>query len=230
MTGAVLTRRGHRFADGAESSATVSPPVAFVDTTHEPWGAEESLLTLAEALTQRNVSALLYCRSGSLAARWVERVNSEARIVGRRNRQVALHRLRDCAWLTRILRRIPDDAVVVIFSYHLVAPAVIWRNLSRRRYAIVLDLHDAIGGARGRTLLRFFVSRIEGVVAVSKYSAAFLAGLDTHIEILHRPVSCSVDEHPRSDQWSGRVGIVGRLDPRSAMIWQSRRSHSCSQI
>ncbi len=169
--------------------------VVFISAARQVWGAEVSLLTLAEALADQGVRVALVCPEGELAQRaggaGIEQVYS----VRPRSDALTKGRMRESTRLWgRYLRAARRGDVLVIFSYYLLAQAPAMRPLLRARgVRIVLDLHDDLVSRKARWAVRAGSRGVDAVIACSDFTAAQLSR-HPRISYLHRPVA----ESPRA--------------------------------
>lgn len=199
----------------------------------EVWGAEVSMLTLADALREQGVEVALVCLEGELAERsraagittYVADAPpaSEGVDAGRR------------LW-TQYVRHARAGDRLVLFAYILVAWAPVFRPLlAPRGVRIALDLHDQLETPKSFWSVRLASRAVDSVIACSAFTAAQL-GDRPGVHSLHRPVTRrrSHASTARRDRAAGRVafgasapepraqtaevrpfrvGIVGRISP-----------------
>lgn len=183
------------------------PSVVFLSASRGVWGAEESLLTLASALRARGCGVELVCYEGPLSKAWGDRVGCDAVTIGEAPTKV--RRIRENLQIWRRAVRVGSRRDrFVVFTYYLTFAAPVLRIARRHVY---LDMHDYIGGRRGRFLLRSLSRGCRGVVAVSQFVADQFEGRS--VAVLTRPVT-PVATGPRSGPASGiNVGLIGRVVP-----------------
>lgn len=168
--------------------------VVFISAARQVWGAEVSLLTLAEALTDQGVRVGLVCPDGELAERAATAGIEQVYSVRPRSDSPTQGRMRESTRLWgRYLRAARRGDVLVIFSYYLLAQAPAMRPLLRARgVRIVLDLHDDLVSRKARWAVRAGSRGVDAVIACSDFTATQLSR-HPRVSYLHRPVA----ESPR---------------------------------
>lgn len=182
--------------------------VLFLNSGLGIWGAERSLLALAEGLTQRGHETSLVCLDQELAGVWSDRGLGAATVARCRAKPDRFRNLISIAFAIHSAG--PVDATVC-FSFELMPLMSVLRVRPTRRFGVLaLDLHDHLSGARGQRLLRLCAGRIDVAVAVSRFVARDLGDV-VPVSVLTRPVSGS----PAATRGDGKrlvAGVVGRID------------------
>lgn len=202
--------------------------VVFLSAARQVWGAEVSLLTLAEALAEQGVESALICPDGELADRARQARIGDVQRVQPHSAALTRGRPRECArlWARYLSVAQPDD-VLVIFSYYLLALAPVVRPLLRRKgVRIALDLHDDLCSRKARLAVRAGSAAVDTVIACSDFTARQLRG-HADVSYLHRPVAApppgTAATHAPGEPL--RVGIIGRItrEKRHAMVIDAMR-------
>jgi glycosyltransferase involved in cell wall biosynthesis len=179
--------------------------IAFVSSSSEIWGAEYSLLSLAQHWgSATGAKADLYSPSLRMVQLWNSCSVGQARLLARSGS-------RCLPQLYRLLAAGPNYSGVVIFNLDLLPLA--WLQPGLVQY--VLDLHDFLPTVAGRRKLRAISVRVAGFVAVSQFSAHQLTSSQLQrTTVLHRTVDAR--GFPRGQAHWGPTGhdygVVGRLD------------------
>jgi glycosyltransferase involved in cell wall biosynthesis len=179
--------------------------IAFVSSSSEIWGAEQSLLSLARHWGRvARAEADLYSSSSQMVALWSDLSIGTSRLLAHPGS-------RSLPELCRRLAKGPSYAGVVIFSLSLLPLA--WLQPVRTRY--VLDLHDFLPTANGQTKLRAISARVAGFVAVSQFVTHQLSFSQRHRTIV-LPRTADTGIFSPTEAYSRRAshnyGVVGRLD------------------
>lgn len=190
------------------------PRIAFLSSSRDCWGAEESLLLLAKYAARSGAEPALIAPSGDLTQRWAREVGTTIMLAPDADRgrsrayNVAKHGL-----------RAPASAHVA-FSND-VAAFMALATLSRARTSrLVYDLHDRLPRRVGRRKVAVVAQAFDTVIAVSDFAASQVAG-HPDISVRKRPIEVSTPAYrgasPRDPaRVDGRrpvVGVVGRIDP-----------------
>jgi glycosyltransferase involved in cell wall biosynthesis len=184
--------------------------ITFLNLAAHPWGAEESMLLLADGLAARGTLTELVCSSPELAEKWERVGNGPARLIAVGSGD---GRWSHNATSFRIVRTMPEARDVVLWTYDALPGAVAGRRL-RPDLRLILDLHDRIRGRRGQALMRRFSRSCDAIVTNSKFTGEFIADLAP--VPIYRPVQrlpAQTDE-PSNGRRPFRVGLIGRLEPR----------------
>lgn len=200
-----------------KSKSQAKGRIVFLSASSGVWGAEESLLTLAKALRKDGQEVALVCFAGPLADRWESDLGITAILSGSRDDPDSskLATALDL-WRTYIRVAASGDALVM-FTYYLVALAPVARLLLfPRRVTLVLDMHDNLGGRKGRIALQVFSSSVQRIIAVSGFTANQFGPHKSRVSVLTRPVDQAHPGAPEHIPSAGpndvvRIGIVGRL-------------------
>ena len=179
--------------------------VTFVSCATEPWGAERSMVLIAQYILERQCEIRLLCRSTAVAELWRQNGLEEATIieVSSRSRVGIL-----VEFLQRI-RRVDTGHVVVIFSLDLMPLGLILR-LARHRSCFIFDLHDC----PEKRLTRFFIGILsygyDRVICISRFAGELVPKrLAVYV---NRPI-CARPAAVEPDNMLFHVGVIGRLDP-----------------
>src|SRR4051794_23647498 len=107
--------------------------ITFLSAAREPWGAEQSMVTLASHLSKRGQSCRLITSGAAVQQLWHQLVNNASCLVdpGLRSYRAA-----------SLVALTPDDDAVVTFSLALSPLPVLLRTSGRRPRRWILDLHD----------------------------------------------------------------------------------------
>lgn len=182
--------------------------ILFLDSGLGIWGAERSLLALAEGLRRQGHQTNLICLDQELARVWSD-LGLGAVTVARRPAKP--DRVRELVSMAAALRAARPVDATVCFSIDLMPLMGALRVWPRRRFGVLaLDLHDHLSGARGQRLLRLFAGRIDVAVAVSRFVARDIEDV-VPVSVLTRPVSGS-SSRTRGAGTRLAVGVVGRID------------------
>lgn len=199
----------------AVPSARYRERVVFISAARQVWGAEVSLLTLAEAMNAGGVETALVAPEGELAERASE--SGVATVVSvaagprpDQGRPAQSWRL----WRAYARQARPGDHLVV-FSYYLMGLAPVFApRLRRTGVRLCLDLHDTLESRKARWSVQASSRVADAVIGCSAFTAGQLAA-HPHVFSLHRAVDPEL--LPRHDRARGgrpmRVGIVGRISP-----------------
>lgn len=194
-------------------------PIRFLSVSPGVWGAERSLLTLAESLHAAGHRVSLYCVSAELGEAWRGRVNAAVVVVASAESGGVSGRLRQLVRFFRARGVLPKTGTVVSFSPRLNAPVAVLSLFDRVRRAPrrwFIDLHDYLDAGKGLVALDAAVIAGAGVVAVSEFAASVSRAVSARATVLYRPIvprSAPLTEPPRSERMVLRIGIVGRIDP-----------------
>jgi glycosyltransferase involved in cell wall biosynthesis len=195
-------------------SATSPRQVIVVTGAPVMWGAEISLLALAELL-HADLPLRLLCSNPQLADRWraaglgpVAQVTPRA---GRLSRMIG--------FLGPLLRGVPRRATLLVFDFYLLPlVAVLWPLLKLKRVNVVVDLHDS-SRRNPRRLPYFQLLRVaDTVVCISDYLAQQVPR-GPRVHVVHRPVRgataavAAVATEPEEKPGTLHVGLVGQITP-----------------
>ncbi|WP_226344578.1 glycosyltransferase family 4 protein [Agilicoccus flavus] len=162
--------------------------VVFLSAARQVWGAEVSLLTLAQALSAGGVRTAVVCPPGELARRAPGAGVSQVRPAGV-SAEGELGRVREAwqLWSTYAKDAKAGDRLVV-FSYYLLGLAPVFAPLLRRRgVRIGLDFHDTLTSRKARWAVGAGSLACDRVIACSAFTAGQLAH-HPGVAHLHRPV------------------------------------------
>lgn len=176
----------------------------FISLSPGVWGAEKSLLLLAEGMHQAGEPIELLCFDEGLADEWHRVVGAD---VSRRRRGSKIANL--IRAISYAITR-PARSRIVLFSYELLAVAPLLR-VARPDLKVFWDHHDYLTGPRAERLLRVLGRFIDGSVCVSRFVESQVPGRTI---VLTRPVDLSrsgTSSSPRSRR-PFDIGIVGRVD------------------
>ncbi|GAA4174864.1 glycosyltransferase family 4 protein [Gryllotalpicola koreensis] len=202
-------------------SATAAPsPVIVVTGSPVIWGAEISLLAIAELLHD-DVPLRLMCANPQLAERWrAARLGPVAQVTPRAGRLS-----RAIGFLKPMLRGIPSRSTLLVFDFYLLPlVALLWPLLKLKRVRVVVDLHDS-ARRNPRRLPYFQLLRLaDAVVCISDYLAAQVPP-GPRVHVVHRPVGGPVPvaaaaptapaAETAGEEQPGilHVGLVGQITP-----------------
>lgn len=160
--------------------------VVFMSETREVWGAEVSMLTLAEALVARSIDVAVVCPEGELA--------EQARAIGLQVYVAAVPTTAGgvvagrALWSTYVSNLREGDRLV-LFAYVLVAWAPVFRPVLRRRgVRVALDLHDQLGTTKSYWSVKAASRAVDSIIACSAFTARQLRN-HRSVHSLHRPVT-----------------------------------------
>ena len=197
---------GHAVGPRTGTAQTSSPVgrrrILVVNGSGEVWGAERSLLILAEALPEHGFDVEIAAppggelerRAGERGIRFHEMPRpdhgdlSEQRAeASELSRLVAMTKQgwKVAVSAKRIAGMARDHDVLVSFSQRLHADCVVAGALARR--PVVLDLHDVPGSSLGRSLAGAISRGAVGSVAISRFVATSLRLAPTRTRIITRP-------------------------------------------
>lgn len=197
--------------------------VVFLSAARQVWGAEVSLLTLADALVDAGVPTALVCPSGGLAQRARRERFETVLTTDTPESRGEAGRVRESLDLWRTyLRSARRGDRVVVFSYYLLGLAPVFAPVLRARgVRVSLDLHDTLNSRKARWAVFGGSLFCDRVIACSAYTATQLAR-HPRVSHLHRPVvdTGAADgpvvrrpARPGRSRTGLRVGIVGRISP-----------------
>lgn len=186
--------------------------LVFLSLAPGVWGAERSMLTLAESLLDLGEKLLLICTDETVAAEWQRVTGAPVEVVAApegSRRTVVRH------FFSQIAPWTSQKDTLVIFSYVLAAGTLGRFSWPHGRPRMVIDLHDTLTPHKGRLALSLTALRAHRVVAVSRFTADQLhRPLRRKVRVLTRPVSPLSFDPPVSRPESLRVGVIGRVHPQ----------------
>lgn len=181
------------------------PMLVFLSAAPSPWGAEHSLRAIASELRRLGRHCQVIVTSEEVQTFLADSFSEPPKLVtGSKNRLTTMLRI------LRLVGRVPQGSTIVLFSLQLVPLAAFMRLFMRRRFRVILDLHDVPRGFFDRAAVFALSPFLHGTVAISKYvdQSVRLVG---RVLVVPRPVDVSAPStRPGDGQF--RVGIVGRLD------------------
>lgn len=204
------TAPADRFARWAgRESATDSASVVFVNTAEGLWGAELSMLTIAETLYASGHDIHVWATAPGVLERWTSAPGRPFRAL-----PTARGRLRKSCRLAPSLLRVERNSHLVTWDVDLLPLLVALRPVFRRRgITTSLDVHLSLTGRITPHLTRFLARWVDNCICISAFTERQVAGR-TRTHIVQRPVTTSVEPPARGRPGTElSVGIVGRLDP-----------------
>ncbi|MEV4687291.1 glycosyltransferase family 4 protein [Microbacterium sp. LWH3-1.2] len=186
--------------------------LVFLSLAPGVWGAERSMLTLAQSLLGLGEELLLICTDEGLANEWQRITHAPVEVVAipGGSRRAVVRR-----FFGQVTPRTSRTDTLVIFSYVLAAGTLGRFSWPHGRPRVVIDLHDTLTRHKGRLALSLASIRAHRVVAVSKFTAQQLhRPLRNKVRVLTRPVSPISFDPPDLQSASIRVGVIGRIHPQ----------------
>jgi glycosyltransferase involved in cell wall biosynthesis len=193
---------------------TPSRPIVFLSDSPGVWGAEHSMLAIAQEMCREGIRVALVTSNPKVRRSWLAMVGQEVTLVP----LVTRRRLaRGLLLVLAALRARPG--ALFLYSDHLAVWLPVLRVLpAPLRGHLVYDMHDYNWKWRPAWVMRATLPFTDLVVAVSRFALRPLDGHRFKKAVIHRPVadaatrSASPLQFEETSNWPC-VGVIGRLDP-----------------
>lgn len=180
--------------------------VTFFTGSSVVWGAEMSLLTIAE---HSGNDVHLVTSHLPLAEEWTKRVNEHALTVRAPSGRVA----RILGFVRTALRSAWRGDSIIVFDFYLLPLFALLRPIIRMRGGhLIVDVHDAVDQNPRRAPYFWLMRFCDGAICISQYIAGQVHGVRKFL--VYRPVEAPVMADIGS--YGGVVGIVGQISPDKA--------------
>jgi len=188
--------------------------VTFVTGSRVIWGAELSLLSLAQNFPE---PPDLITSNPALAAAWLSSVQRPATLVAARAGRIT----RNAGFFRAIMKAARTSDVIVVFDFYLLPTVLLLRPVLRARSTrVVVDVHDS-QNRNPRRRIYFGMMRVcDLAITVSDFILRQLPSGPSARKRIYRPVTIaprgevapaapSLDTHNAGP----RVGLVGQISP-----------------
>lgn len=185
-------------------------PIVLISPSLEMWGAESSLVDLAQGIAETGRSITVITPNDRLRAR-LELASADIRVL-----VLPIHgssRWARVNFFFRAHNTVGDDAVVVCWEETLLVGAALRRSrVRRRRQTIVADLHNSYSGVKRRVMRIVVRAGADKCCAVSRYIEQQFVGTRP-VRVIWRPLKArAVNPLWRSDaNRQFTIGVVGRV-------------------
>lgn len=183
----------------------------FITGSSVVWGAEMSLLTLAERVGETEPVALITSNE-RLAAEWASRVNDSVSVVAAPSGRIT----RLIGFLMPMINRVPAGSTLMLFDFYLLPLVFLLTPVLRiRRVAVLADLHDSSRFNRSRRPYFWLTRATRGVICVSQYIASQIPA-SVPRAVVYRPLGARDVDERRDVTNSGDAhafGAIGQVIP-----------------
>jgi glycosyltransferase involved in cell wall biosynthesis len=200
--------------------------ILVVSSAREPWGAESSMVRIANALIEAGAQITFLVSSNEVAefvSSHVEGASvTQVKIAAGAGRIGVLRAFaKACGWL----RNKYDVALV----FHLdLLPLSAYPGIRRIARAWWADIHDTPGKRLTRLVMAAALTRYTGAIAISQFAQSWTVGARSRV-VVPRPIDIpqSVSVRARNRSENLRVAVVGRLNPDKNIELAIRAASHC---
>lgn len=187
-------------------------PIVFFTGSPVIWGAELSLLSVAEHM---NSPVELVASNRDLVEQWQQQVGGRARVVRAKSGRIS----RLAGFLSAALEESRNAGTIVVFDFYLLPLFVVLLPVLRKhRTRLVIDVHDCAHTSWRRRPYFWLTRFTDTAVCISEFVASQVRS--RRVTVVRRPVD-AVDEHIPSTGAPvfGTVGQVSREKKTIETLW-----------